>query len=166
MIHYRPATNADSTHLRDLDLKCHEQPPSPMGWWRETSENPQAKCLVACKSHVPIGMAVWERQAFKLPENNGKVTTQHFHKICVRSEFRRQGIAKRMLAHAHEEARQAGCPYMSMTVPEYRCDPNSPDDVSEWLKKLEFKATMILPFKVKMYGLEYDQYLFVFKVKV
>lgn len=168
MIHYREASSNDLTHLRDIDLKCHEQPPADQAWWAQIAENPQSGCMVACKSHVPIGMIVWERQAFRLPEFKAKVTTLHFHKLCVRKEFRNQRIGQKLLAYAHEEARRLGCPYMSMSIPEYRCLPDTdPDaDVSCWLNRLGFNATIILPTKVHMYGKEYDQYMFVYKVKI
>lgn len=166
MIHYRDATSQDLAHLRDLDLKCHEQSPSPAEWWTQIAENPNATCKVACQSHVPIGMAVWEQQAFRLPTFKSKVTTIHFHKLCVRSEFRGKKIAQRLLAYGHEAARANKCPYMSMSIPEYRCVPGEQDDVSQWLNSLHFKASIILPEKIQLYGRDYDQFLFIHEVKV
>lgn len=166
MIHYRVAANTDLTDLQNLDLKCYEQEPASQEWWTNIAENPQSGCIVACKNQVPIGMVVWERQAFKLPGFKAKVTTLHVHKICVRKEFRNEGIGKHLLAHAHEESRKKGCPYMTMCVPEYKCEPGQPDDISGWLNKLGFKATIILPAKVYLYGKKYDQFLFVYDVKV
>lgn len=166
--HYRPATDRDLTHLQDLDLKCYERSPATPKWWKHVSENPQSGCMIACKSQVPIGMVVWERQAFRLPEFKAKVTTLHLHKLCVRKEFRCQGLGQRLLAHAHEAAREKGCPYMSISIPEYRCLPDTKpeEDVSKWIINLGFKATIILPTKVHMYGQIFDQYLFVYQVKV
>lgn len=166
MIHYRPAQEKDLLHLRDLDLKCYEESPATNQWWDEVSQSEYTGCIVCCKSHVPIGMVVWERQAFKLPEFEGKVTTLHIHKLCIRKEFRGNKLGQSLLAHVHEEARKKGTPYMSTAIPEYLCIPDEPDDVSEWLNKLGFKAVLVLPAKVRLYGREYDQYLFVFKVKV
>ena len=165
MITYRAATNNDLSYLCDLDLKCHEQSPADKAWWGQISENQQAGCVVACKSHVPIGMCVWERQAFKLPEFETKRETFHIHKICVRKEFRNQGIGRNQIAYVHEAAKKRSCAFISIAVPEYRCNKKEPDDVSEWLAKLNFQAKIILPTKVNLYGCEYDQYLFVFKVK-
>lgn len=166
MIHYRSAIQADLSILCDLDLKCHERAPETNEWWTQIAANPQADCFVACKSRVTIGMIVWEKQAFRLPEFKTKQTTLHIHKICVRTEFRGQKIAQRLLAQAHEEARKKGCLYMTMSVPEYLCIPGQPDNVSDWLNKLQFKASIILPEKVDLYGIAYDQFLFVHKMKL
>lgn len=166
MITYRKATSADLTHLRDLDLKCHEQEPADQKWWAAIAENPQSGCVVGCKSQVPISMIVFEKQVFRLPDFQQKEATLHIHKLCVRKEFRKQKSGQKLLAHAHEEAKKRSCPYMSMSVPEYRCKPETDpeNDVSAWLNKLGFKATIILPTKVNLYGQEFDQYLFVYKV--
>lgn len=166
MIHYRTAVNPDLAHLRDLDLKCHEESPQSAEWWAEMSENPNATCHVGCKSHVPVSMIVWEQQSFRLPSFSEKRSTIHIHKICVRKEFRKQRIASRLLAYAHEYARANSCPYMSVSVPEYRCNPDSPDDVSGWLKKLKFKASIILPEKISLYGCKYDRFLFIYEMKL
>ncbi len=166
MIHFRPASNNDLAHLYDIDLKCHEQSPADSEWWRQIAENPQAGGVVALKRQVPIGMLIYERQAFRLPKFKAKVTTLHIHKLCVHPLHQNQYVGQKLLAHGHEEARKKGCPYMTISVPEYQCQPSAEDDVSKWLNKLGFKAVMILPTKVYLYGQEFDQYLFVFQVKV
>ncbi len=168
MIHFRAASNNDLTYLRDIDLKCYEQAPADLKWWGQIAENPQSGCVVACKSQVPIGMLVYERQAFRLPGFKAKLTTLHIHKLCVHPLHRKQQIGQKLLAHSHEEARKKGCPYMTISIPEYRCKPDSDTsaDVSKWLNKLGFKAAIILPTKIHLYGQEFDQYLFVFQVKV
>lgn len=166
MITYRTSRPNDLAQLRSLDLKCHEQEPETDGWWKQVAENPNADVCVACKSQVPIGMIVWERQAFQVPNFKAKATTLHLHKLCVRPEFQNNNIGQRLLAYAHEEARRTGCPYITISVPEYKCQPGEEYDVSKWLKNLGFKATIILPVKISLYGKEYDQFLFVFEVKV
>jgi ribosomal protein S18 acetylase RimI-like enzyme len=166
MITYRLAHNSDLIDLCNLDLKCYEQPPATQEWWMQIFESPQFGCIVACKNQVPIGMIVWGREAFKLPNFKAKVTTLHIHKICVYKEFRKKSIGKHLLAHVHEKAQREGIPYMTMCVPEYKCEPGTPDDISGWLNKLGFKATIILPLKVPLYGKDYDQFLFVYEVKV
>lgn len=166
MITYREARPNDLAQLRSLDLKCHEQTPSTDDWWKQIAENTHSGVCVSCKNQVPVGMIVWERQAFQVPDRKAKTTTLHLHKLCVRPEYRNNQIGQRLLAYAHEEARRTGCPYMTISVPEYKCQPGEEDDVSEWLNKLGFNATMILPVKISLYGKEYDQFLFVFEVKV
>lgn len=163
-IHYRPALRHDLTYMKDLDLKCHEQPPADNKWWEYISNNAQTGCVLACKSQVPIGMCVWERQAFKLPDFKSKEVTLHIYKVCVRPEFRKQGIGRYLIAHAHEEANKLDCAYMSISVPEYLCTPSNEGDISGWLAKLKFKATIILPAKIQLYGESYDQFLFIYRV--
>ena len=163
MTQYRPAIASDQPHIQDLDLKCHEQPQS-LDWWKMMGENPQAHTVVECHHQIPIGFMVWEQESILLPDSDEKQPAITLHKICVRKEYRRRGIAMDMLAHAHEEAIKQRCKYIVIAVPEYRCKRGDPDDVSEWLLKLNFKAHMTLPEKIHLYGKEYDQYLFVFEV--
>jgi ribosomal protein S18 acetylase RimI-like enzyme len=165
MIHYREANNSDLIYLRDIDLKCHEQEPADSNWWKQIASNPQAHCVLACKSQVPIGLLVLERQLFREPI---RATTAHIHKLCVRPEFRHQGTGQRLLAHGHEFAKMKKCEYMTVSVPEYKCRPESDkeNDVSRWLNNLGFKATYILPTKLLLYGREFDQFLFTFQVNM
>ena len=166
MIHYRAATNKDLTHLRDIDLKCHEQMVSTHSWWSEIEQNPESGCVVVCKTHVPVGMIVWERQAFKLPNFDSKQTTLHIHKLCVRKEFRNNKCGQKLLGYGYEEAVRLECPYMSISVPEYRCGKSAEHgDLGAWLNKQGFNATIILPTKIQMYGQDFDQFLFVYEVK-
>ncbi len=169
MIHYRPAKEEDLNHLIDLDVKCQSHSASLPGWWDEIADRVNTNCCVACISHVPIGMVVWERQMFKLPEFSQKQYTAHVHKICVRPDLRNAGIGKRLLAEVHEFANSNGCPYITIAVPEYQCVPSETEDeieyISPWLIKLGFIATILLPVKIQLYGEDHDQYLFVFGVK-
>jgi ribosomal protein S18 acetylase RimI-like enzyme len=165
MIHYREVVDKDVPRLHDICLKCYEKPPATSEWWNYIFKNKQAGCIVACKSQVPIGMMVWERQAFKLPDFQTKEITLHAHILCVRKEFRSNGIGQRLLAHGHEIALSQQCKYITMSIPEYQCKPDTPEDVSKWLNDRGFKAKVILPTKIEMYGKHFDQYLFVFEVQ-
>jgi len=166
MIHYRPATVKDLSYLRDLDLKCHEQIPSSHRWWAKIEQNLESGCYIGCKSHVPIAMAVWERKSFRLPDFERVHITLHLHKLCVRKEFRNKHIGRRLIAHAHEEAKRLQCGYLSISVPEYMCGEKAEHgNVAAWLNQLGFKATIILPTKVHMYGQSFDQFLFIYKVQ-
>lgn len=164
MIHFRNAIDSDMTHIRDIDLKCHEQLPADEKWWLSIAVNKQAGCTVGCKSQVPVGMLVFEKQIFKLSFFTEHLPTLHLHKLCVRKEFRSQMIGQKLMSLGYDQALKNSCQYMTMSIPEYRCCPGKEADVSGWLMALGFRATSILPTKLSLWGQEFDQFLFCFKV--
>jgi GNAT superfamily N-acetyltransferase len=165
MIQYRPAIPQDMSYMRDMDLKCHEQAPCSDEWWTLAMKNPNVGTTIVTSRHVPIGMSLWEKRLTKLPDITAKANCFLIHKLCVRPGFRNLGFAHKLLAHCHEEARRSRVKFLTMEIPSYLCCPNEDGDISLWLNKLGFRATMVLDRQVKLYGEEHDLYLFVFEVK-
>jgi len=164
MTDFREAVMGDLPHLQNLDLKGYEQQPETMDWWKSVITNPSMTCVVACQNQTPIGMVVWTHQEFQKPSPMSGQTTVHVHKICVQKGFRYRGIGSSLMAKARKETYRLKCKTMSISVPEYQCISDDPDNVSQWLHKLGFKADSVLPVPLHLYGKNYDQYLFLFEV--
>lgn len=47
-----------------------------------------------------------------------------------------------------------------VTIPEYQCRPNEPDDASQWLLKRGFRCQEERPEVFTAYGRKYDGYQF------
>jgi ribosomal protein S18 acetylase RimI-like enzyme len=162
---FRPSNANDIPYLKKLDLVCHEEEPASRKWWEDFLANPQGEIIVAAQEGSPVAVIVWQLQVEKIPGEQNRVKVLHVNKICVHPEYRHQGVGRYLMAHAHEYAAQKRCSYISISAPEYYCQPGDPYDVSVWLNKLGFKSTIILPHKVHIYGKLWDQFLFVYDMK-
>ena len=161
-VNIRPATQGDIRFLYNLDLKSYETPPAPGQWWHKLIEAGQSSVCVVTHQRRPIGVIAWEKQPINLPGIEAKVSSLHIYKLCVLEKLRRRGVGSMLLTECYKSARARCCPYLSMTIPSFMCEPEG--DASKWLNNRMFEAKMILPDPLELYGREYDQYLFVFEL--
>lgn len=132
MIEFRASTQDDAHYLLDIDLKCFDLAWTPDDW-REASE----KCFatVATSKKTPIAMAVFWRS----PDNDIEIL-----RLGVKPEFRRSGIARQLIRNCMTYARECNAFEIRMLLPESRLCPGEPDDLSVWLRKTGFRATLPL----------------------
>lgn len=161
----REDTDKDANYIHDLDIKCFDNL-----WaredWKAIKDNNQASTWVGCYRHVPISFLVLEKQPFVLPNTDQQVQSLHVHKLGVKEAFRRKGVGVRLLAFAHQQARQdVKISWVTMSVPEWFVAPGGITNCLGWLQKYKFKAITTLPEPIHLYGRNYDQYLFGFELK-
>jgi len=149
MLNIRATTERDAHYLLDIDNKCFDYAWLPEDW-RQVAKD----CLacVATWNGTPVGMVI-----FTSNRNRGVEIVR----IAVKAPYRNQGIARRLLRNCVLYAREIGAIELLMLVPESRLRPGDPDDLSQWLIKLGFRAEVpLLKNWFKFYGEWEDGVLF------
>lgn len=149
MIDIRASSERDAHYLLDIDIKCFDYAWLPEDW-RQVAKN----CLacVATWQGTPIGMVIF---------GNNHCGGVDIVKIAVKPPHRNQGVARRLLYNCALYAREIGATELLMLVPEGRLRPNEPDDISNWLTKLGFRAEVpLLKDYFTFYGQAEDGVLF------
>ena len=83
----------------------------------------------------PVGMAVFY---------NDFMGSIEIVKVAVKRPYRNMGIARRLIFNCILYARELYATRLVMIVPESKLRPGEPDDLSEWLKALRFRAQVPL----------------------
>ena len=132
MIDFRAAEQKDAHYLIDIDIKCFDDAWTPEDW------RFAAKYCVACVATwngAPVGMAVFY---------NDFMGSIEIVKVAVKRPYRNMGIARRLIFNCILYARELYATRLVMIVPESKLRPGEPDDLSEWLKALRFRAQVPL----------------------
>lgn len=132
MIQVRPTTERDAHYLLDIDIKCFDYAWLPDDWRAAAKD---ALACVATWNETPVGMVIFSYN------NYGGVEIE---KIAVKAPYRHHGIARRLLYNCALYAKEIGALELLMVVPESRLRPGDPDDISAWLLKLGFRASLPL----------------------
>lgn len=151
-ISVRWACGRDVNYLKDIDLKSYQYP-----WgieeWRQLQSNEGMRAFVATQLVEPVGFAI----LLDKPEKQ----ELEILKLGVKSGSREQGAGTQLLCFAEEAALDDGLRKMSLVVPEIKCLPGHPDDVSQWLLRHGYRAEVpILKEHFRMYGQWVDGFRF------
>lgn len=152
----RNAQVRDVNSLLDIDLKGYDYP-----WtitkWREVSNDGDFVLMLAMLKVQPVAMCVWNRKA-----ENGRAK---IIKLATKPYYQDQGFATLLLNRVERDMRSAGIEEAAFTVPEIKCFPGHPDDVSQWLVKRGYKPVKpILKDRYRMYGSPCDGFQFAHKL--
>jgi len=132
MIAFRAAEQKDAHYLIDIDIKCFDYAWTPEEW-RQVGK--YCVACVATWNGTPVGMAIF---------CNDHAGSIEIVKIAVKKAYRRLGIARRLLYNCILYARELYATRLVMVVPESTLQPGNPEDVSEWLTQLRFRAQVPL----------------------
>ena len=148
----RPAQVRDVHSLVDIDLKSYDYPWA-VDKWRELAADTTCDILIASLRVEPIGMCVWQTSP------DGK--EGELLRLAVKPVYRECGIGSLLLATVELEVREKGLEKLVIIVPEVKCFPGHPDDVSQWLLVRRYRAgTPILKDHFSMYGSRCDGFKF------
>ena len=132
MIGFRAAEQKDAHYLIDIDIKCFDYAWTPEDW-RQVAKDCMA--CVATWNGTPVGMAIFY---------NDHAGSIEIVKIAVKKPYRNVGIARRLLYNCALYARELCATRLLMVVPEGKLRPGDPEDISQWLGKLGFRAQVPL----------------------
>jgi len=149
----RTAQLKDIHSLVDIDLKGYDYPWS-VNEWRKFAADPTCVTLIASLRAEPVGVCVWQkRPAIK----EGEIL-----KLATKLTYRCRGIGSLLLHEVETGAEENKLLEMVVIVPEIKCCPGQPDDVSQWLLKRGYKAVKpVLTNHFHMYGSHCDGFKFV-----
>jgi GNAT superfamily N-acetyltransferase len=156
----RWACGRDVNYLKDIDLKSYQYP-----WgieeWRKLQSDGDRRACVAVHGAEPIGFVVLLDKPEKRHHPFHDETTLEILKLGVKPASRGQGAGTQLLRFVEEAALDGGFDKVALVVPEIKCVPRHPDDVSQWLLKRGYRAEIpILKDYFKMYGQLVDGFRF------
>ncbi len=148
----RRAQVRDVNSLLDIDLKGYDYPWT-IAKWREISNDEDYTLLIATLKVQPVSMCVWRGR----PSEGGA----EIIKLATKPYYRGQGFATLLLNRVESDMRSAAIKEAVFTVPEIKCFPGHPDDVSAWLMARKYRPVKpILKDKYCMYGSMCDGFQF------
>lgn len=152
----RSAQAEDIHFLVDIDLKSYHYP-WPINKWRKFAADPTCVIKLASIKAAPVSVCVWQKKP--------AIKEAEILRLATKPAYRCQGIGS-LLLHAIEfEARENELQEISIIVPEIKCFPGHPDDVSHWLLERNYKAvTPILKNHFYMYGSHCDGFKFIHSI--
>lgn len=150
-IYVRGAQPADANAIIDIDIKCFESAWSPDEWVR-LGQSPTVAISVATDFGTPVGAAVFEYVA--------KEKAVRVAKIAVKNLHRKLGVSRQLLEAANDFAQARAATHVYIIVPESTIYPG-PQNVSNWLKAVQFEATEFVKKHFTSYGETEDGVKFV-----
>lgn len=148
----RLAQLSDMHSLVDIDIKGYDYP-WPLERWRDLTEDPTCVIMLAILQVEPVGACVWQK---KPAVKEGEIL-----RLTTKPAYRERGIGSFLLQTVESEARENGLQEMVIIVPELKCFPGHPDDVSQWLLERGYRAVKpILTNHFCMYGNKCDGFKF------
>jgi GNAT superfamily N-acetyltransferase len=132
MSHMRRAQESDIRTLQDMDIKCNED-----DWWSEEDwlyRLQFAGTLVMCHFGEPIAFIAVDA----LNSHIASVV-----KLVVRPRFRRLRVASQLIADAEVILRERGYDILRLYVPDRRLDPRKSDDLSAFVIRNGFRASIM-----------------------
>ncbi len=145
---------SDLAHCKDIDLKVYDTALEPSAW-----NQPERYVSVAVDTATqrPIGYMLFTPTAGKAIE---------IIRLGVKVEHRNKLVATNLIAEALKFARTSGCCKLIAVVPETDVCPGKPNDVSEFLSKLGFRAILpAVPNYFTQYGDPVDGWVFGYLLK-
>ncbi|MHC4188381.1 MAG: GNAT family N-acetyltransferase [Planctomycetota bacterium] len=148
----RSAQVRDVNYLADIDLKSYDYP-WPIDKWRRLAIDPTCVILLASFTVEPIGFCVWEKK----PETKEATILR----LATKPIYRSMGVASLLLEASECGAKENELQTMTFIIPEIKCFPGQPDDVSQWLLNRGYRAgPPILKDYFYMYGADCDGFIF------
>ena len=157
----------DISALQTLDLKSYHYPMPLKDWQHYVSGSGkagEARIILVEVFRKPVGYCMWTIDKL----NSGA----HLERIGVIPQFRRNGFGRLMVSACVKHVReqyygQESEVEIRIIVPHLHCNTDDPDDVSEFLSRLDFAPTgdIVNDWKT-MYGEWVDGYIFGRKVDV
>lgn len=146
MIRVHTANQGDINGMYEVDLRAYDYPLNYLGIKHfVTHPGDFFSVIAADPSNKIIGYAV-----FKKDQAAG---TMEIVRLGVIPKHRGQGAGKELLRAGCDWAYTCKLYEAFVIVPECKCIPRDPDDVSRWLRYQGFTATVpLLPCHFKMYG--------------
>lgn len=149
MIFVHSANQRDLNAIFEIDLRTYDYPLSYIEI-KELLTSKEHFCVIASDdAHCVVGFAI-----FKKHMADGYLEIE---RIGVKAKSRHLGIGTRLLQAGDDYSFSNKLHEMFIIVPETKCLPGDPDDVSRWLRASGFKA--VLPLykeQFKMYGRTVD----------
>lgn len=159
--HVRLSRPNDINVIRDLDIKCYDYALEMPEWQDLLNTSGQENCarvVVVEAYRKPIGFAVWKMLP---PESGVDQQICFLYRLGVRPGSRGHGLGSLLLKTCQEHAIRMQADLIRATVPDFKCRPDDPDNVSGFLLHHDFQATgHILPEYKFMYGKWTDGYIF------
>jgi N-acetylglutamate synthase-like GNAT family acetyltransferase len=148
----RHAQVRDVNSLLDIDLKGYDYPWT-ISKWREISNDAEFTLLIATLKVQPVSMCVWR---WKVGSERAEIV-----KLATKPYYQGQGFATLLLNKVESDMRSAAVREAVITVPEIKCFPGHPDDVSAWLLARKYKPIKpVLKDEYCMYGSMCDGFQF------
>lgn len=148
----------DINPLRDLDVKCYDYPLNMEQWQmlvQDSGQDGKARVVIveyeSGFNSQAIGYAVWQRF-----EGDFLLL-----RLGVVKPYRRRGIGHLLFDTVLKDARKRNIPKIKVTVPACHALPGDPDNVTDFLLAMGFRASgRILPDWKFMFGKKEDGYEF------
>lgn len=159
MIRVHTANQRDINGMFEVDLRAYEY---PIGYIeiKDYLMSRECFCVIAADdSHNVVGYAIFKKDA--------AAGVLEIVRLGVLPKRRGEGAGKELLRAGSDFCLTYNLHEMSVLVPEIKCNPGQPDDVSRWLRYQDFLA--VLPIKkdeFEMYGSKVDGIKFVRKINV
>ena len=148
----RLAQLSDMHSLADIDIKGYDYP-WDLDKWRSLTEDPACVIMLATLEMEPVGVCVWQK---KPAVKKGEIL-----RLTTKPAYTGRGIGSFLLRTVESEARENGLREIVIIVPEIKCFPGHPDDVSQWLLNRGYCAVKpILTNHFRMYGSKCDGFKF------
>jgi len=159
MIRVHTANQRDINAMFEVDLRAYDYPLSYLDI-KDLLMSKEHFCVISADDkHNVTGFAVFKKYA--------AMGYLEIVRIGVMPKRRHEGIGKALLQAGDDYASDNRLHEMFVVVPETKCLPGDPDDVSRWLKWSGFKAvTPLLRDAFTMYGSPVDGIKFVRSVHV
>lgn len=152
----RLAQTRDIHFLADIDLKSYDYPWT-IDKWRKIAANPTCVIPLASIKVEPVSVCVWQKKP--------AIKEAEILRFATKPAYRNYGIGSLLLHTIEAAAREIELQEITIVVPEIKCFPGHPDDVSQWLLKHGYRAvTPILKDYFYMYGNHCDGFKFVHSI--
>jgi len=148
----RLAQLSDIHSLVDIDIKGYDYP-WPLEKWRSIVDDPTCIVTLAAIKIEPVGVCVWQKKP--------AIKEAEILRLTIKPAYRKRGVGSFLLRVIESEVRENGLQEMVVIVPELKCFPGHPDDVSQWLLDRGYRAVKpILTNHFCMYGSKCDGFKF------
>jgi N-acetylglutamate synthase-like GNAT family acetyltransferase len=152
MIHVCAAGIKDIHAVMQVAVKSLEFPPD-LDHLKESIDDRERDIFLARISSRIVGMA-----ATAINRTDEAVVINH---IATHPDFRRNGVAKKLLAHTETVAWATNCEKLRMFVPHYLIeDDKDPWNLFHWLWKNGFNYSDIIHGSIFRYGKLCDLYVY------
>lgn len=146
MIRVHTANQGDINGMCEVDLRAYDY---PLGYLEiknfVTHPGEYFNVIAADDKHKVVGYAVFKRDS--------AAGTLEIVRLGVMPKHRTQGAGKELLRAGMDWAYTCKLYEVFVIIPECKCKPGDPDDVSRWLSYQGFTAIApLLPCHFKMYG--------------
>jgi len=147
MIKVQPVGYRDLPKVYNIELRSYEYP----------LEHASLQELMELRGSIPfIGLingmgATWAHGMYYQASAEVEIK-----RLATHPDYRMQGFGRQVIGHIWNEAVKRDVRTLFFMVPEYQTEQHDPDSVSDFLWKMEFKATTVEKDYFHRYGRPYD----------